>query len=607
MRARLISPAFLLVLVFALAWPGWLGWRHVHGLGGPLDRIETTTLDWRVLLAGPLPPPETVAVVAIDDETIEAEGGYPLDRRLMARLVENLRAAGAKAIAIDILFADAGEPAEDAALLEALSGGDVVIAGAGLFDHGSAASLVPRPDRVLWPQGTFAQAVPVGLVNVSSDSGGTPRHVPLVHLTRSGPTPSFVLQAVSLYEGEVPPLGRERLQIGDTERRLDLGWHVPLRFYGPRGGIPTVSAERFLAGRPDAPDPQLAGRLVLVGVTATAMGDTFATPFDARLPGVEVLATGAANLIEGTGLTRDSSVRRIDAVAALALATIGVVLLAFLPLGSALAAGTLLLIGWMLVTVFAVGQGFWLASALPIAGAAPPIAAAGIWRWRRDTKIARAVAKAEAALRRMQPRALAARIAEDPGFLSAPRETMAAILFIDLAGFTTMSERLGTKGTRDVLKRFHSLIVEEVMPRDGIVLSFMGDGAMIVFGLPDEHPDDGQRALAAAFALMKAVKLWLTEASGEHKLSGVRLGGHYGPVILSRLGHDEEQHIAATGDSVNTASRLMEVAKENGAALALSKALWDNAGSSSEINPPRTWRTVSIRGRDKALDVGLWD
>ena len=98
---------------------------------------------------------------------------------------------------------------------------------------------------------------------------------------------------------------------------MDLGYHMPLRFYGPEGSFKRISAAQVLRG---GLDPEaLRGKVVVVGVTAAGSGDLFATPFDRVAPGVEVFATAIGNLLAGDGLARTRSTRRIDAAAAVAL------------------------------------------------------------------------------------------------------------------------------------------------------------------------------------------------------------------------------------------------------------------------------------------------
>ncbi|NDW05470.1 CHASE2 domain-containing protein [Jiella pacifica] len=589
-------------MILALGWSGFLARMHLQGTGSVVDRIEAAALDWRVIAAGPLAPPDGIAIVAIDDATVAAEAGYPLARDRLARIVDTIAASGAKAIAIDMLFAKgaAADP-KDAALAEALARLPSVIAAAASFDK-SLSSLVPVAKDVLAPAAVFAASAKVGLVNVATDAGGTPRQMPLVVVTPTGPQPSIVLTAAGLGVEIPPSLAGDTLQLGETTRRLDIGWHLPIRFYGPTGAITTVSASGLLGGEADE---RLDGRLVFLGVTATAIGDNFATPFDPQMPGVEVLATAAANLVDGTQLIRDGAVRRIDAVAAVSLTLLSVAAVALLPLPIALVASLGALVAWLGATFLAITSGYWLAAILPIVAVVPPAALAALLRLRRDRQISRRLAAAEAALRRFQPQALAEHIARNPDYLTVPEERDVAVLFVDLAGFTGMSERLGAARSRDLLKEFHSLVVEELLPRGGVVLSFMGDGAMVVFGLPEPSPQDATNAVRASLGVIAAVRRWIAESRTETALQGVRLGAHYGPVVLSRLGHDDAQHITATGDSVNVASRLMEVGKAQHADIVISAALWDVADTAG-VELPARWEVVPIRGRGEAMKVALW-
>ena len=87
------------------------------------------------------------------------------------------------------------------------------------------------------------------------------------------------------------------------------------------------------------------------------------------------------------------------------------------------------------------------------------------------------------------------------------------------------------------------------------------------------------------------------------------MGAHFGAIIASRLGGGSYQHITATGDSVNVASRLMEVAAKQGAALALSDDLLRQAGPECallQFGVLTGPRETLIRGRSRALSVWLW-
>ncbi|PVB61103.1 adenylate/guanylate cyclase domain-containing protein [Labrenzia sp. 011] len=603
MKSRLPTRLALVALLVGCLWAGWLVHTHLAGVASVLDRAETVLLDLRILLNGPREVSDEVVIVAIDDETVSATGSYPLGHDNLARLVDRIRQAGARALAIDILLTGTVPEGSDGPLAAALGSIPAVVAAAGQFSGSRAGgSYIPKPDRVLSPLPAFTGQAATGLVNVSADAGGTPRHIPLVFVTRDGPVPSFVLSATGRFLGRDPTLTRDAIRLRNRLQPLDYAWHLPLNYYGPSGTVRTVSAQSVYDGSVGA--SMLDGRLVLVGATATGVGDRFSTPFDPILPGVEVLATGVANLLDGSGLVRNGTVRRIDAIVAVSIMLIALVMVIFLPLAQATILYLLLVGVWLVVTTLAYGQGYWFNGALPVAASLPPLVMIAIVREIFDRRQTSRFAVANEALSRFQAPGLARRIAEDPGFLLRPVEQDVAILFIDLAGYTGLTERLGPGGARDVLKSFHTLVVNETARRHGVVLDFMGDGAMICFGIPEARQRDAADACLCAFDLVAAVQDWIASSDLGGDLSGVRIGGHYGPVVLSRLGHETQQQIAATGDCVNVASRLMETGKGFQASVALSTALVAEADRCMLV-PPRV-EAVAIRGRRQSIHIALW-
>ncbi|MTI00660.1 CHASE2 domain-containing protein [Roseibium sp. RKSG952] len=604
---KLYLPAWVLVLALlgGLAWTGFLARNHLAGVSSIMDRFESVLLDMRILASGSRKPPSDVTVVAIDDATVSALGQYPLKRGQLGALIDRIRASGARAIAVDILFNGQSAADEDTALGLSLAAMPSVIAAAGQFQgQNTHRAYVPIANRVLAPLSKIAAQSSVGLVNIVQDPGGTPRHIPLIYLVNGQPEPSFALRAAGYFMAEDPIVAREGIRFGDRLQLLDLGWHLALNYYGPAGTVPTISALDVFSD-PAAAD-LLRGRLAVLGVTATAVGDRFNTPFDPIMPGVEVQATGIANLLDGSPLRRDLNIRRIDVAAAVTVMLTGMLAVLLLPLAPASLLYLAILTVWLATTVFVFRQGIWLNAALPIAASLPPVAAIGILRQVTDRYQARRIQRARDALGRFQSPLLAHRIAEDPVFLIAPKQQIAPILFLDLSGYTGLSERIGPAQTRDYLKQFHTIVVNEAAGFGGVVLDFMGDGAMLGFGIPDPAPTDAARAMQCAFALTRATTSWIVEAGLQPDITGVRVGLHMGPVVLSRLGHESQQQIAATGDCVNVASRLLDLAKERGAAVAISSAVLAEVPQSMRSGHRSTLETTAIRGRQQPLEVAIW-
>ena len=626
-RLALTAAAIAASLAFGLV----LGLPHLSGAASPLDRAEAALADLRFLAAGPRPAPGDVVIVAIDERTIAAAGGYPLPRPYLAGLLRAMRPAAPRAVALDMLFLDPGSEAADADLADALAAAPTVIGAAAVFARSGPErrarygplSGLPVAETLARPTERLRAAAREGLVNVATDPGGTPRHLPLlvahagvhggvlggvhgdVHtgVHAGGVLPSLALRAASLATEQRPDVTADRIGLAGIATPLDLGASLALRFYGPQGSLPTVSAAALVSGEIDP--ARLRGRILVIGASALGSGDSLSTPFDPVTPGVEVLATGLSHLIHGDALRRDTAVRRADVALALILPVAMLLGLSLPRVGLGLALAALPLAAFVGAALWLFSHGIWLSMALPLAAALAPLPPYLAARLLLDRAQARRLAAARDGLLRFLPPAVAARLARDPEFLAVPVERRACVLFLDLSGFTAASEGLGPARTRAMLKAMHDRVEEAVSARGGAVTSFMGDGAMALFGLPEAVPDDADRAVAAAFDLADALRAWLAGLGPGAAPAGVRIGVHAGPVVLSRLGGSRNQHITATGDTVNTAARLLDIAKAEGVPLVLSAAVLAARREAAPLPRPSRPARVAIRGRQASLDIVL--
>jgi adenylate cyclase len=615
MRGRHLQT--LIALVLAGLWGFGVYFAHGHGHLRFLDRVESTMTDLRTLVRGVTVPPDLVTIVAIDDTVVKQGGGYPVARLDLARIVDAIAKLQPKVIAVDLLLVDRGPDVGDDALARSLADRRTAIAAAAVFPQSSQSiaaendgplARLPRAEKFLLPLKKFADHAEIGIVNVSTDRSGIPRSVPMLFRTSDRIEMSFPLRVAALAVGKEPTIEPDRLVLGERPVPTDVDHALPISFYGPRRTIRTISAASVLSGEV-APDI-IQDRIVVIGATVTGGGDFFPTPFDPVMPGVEVISTAITHLMAGDGIVRDRSVRMADGVIAVMLPIILVGLVAWRRSAVGLVAAAAVVVIYTGVNFFAFSRGIWLSAAIPAAAAAPPailFAAVQLWSGRRRAQY---FAMRSELLEQFQAPGVQEWLTRDPNFLLEPVRQKAAIVFIDLSGFTSLSEQLGPNAIRELLKDFHALVDKEAVACGGTITSFLGDGAMILFGLPEAVADDAFRAAECSVGLCVGAEQWLTSLppSIASRL-GFKVGAHFGEIVASRLGGGSYRHITATGDTVNVASRLMEVAASHGVELAASNELLRAAGrdcalyKSGVLTGPRETR---IRGRSGLLATWLW-
>ena len=521
-----------------------------------------------------------------------------------------------RAVALDIALLDPRAPEADAELADALRSLNSVVAAIGLFGDGRLSgrqpqsgelAFAPQPSEVLWPIDAIRDAAHVGLANVSTDASGIPRYIPMIYQIPDGVIPSFALAAASAALGAEPVIGPDSIELAGRTTKMDLGYHMAVRYYGPSGSFRRISAAEVLRGgfEPES----VRGQIVVVGVTATGVGDMFATPFDRVSPGVEVFATAISNLLNGDALARTPSTRRIDAAATVGLPLVTIALMAMRRPAIGFAIAGFVFVLWAAGVFLAFVNGYWLSIAAPLASTAPLAVGYAAARYIVERQAAGRIAAEKAMLAKFQSPLLLDHILREPRFLQEPVRQDIAVLFLDLSGFTGAAEALGPERSRDILGGMQTMVEREVTNERGIVINFMGDGVLAVFGLPKPQSDDAARALIAVERLHASALGWLADLPLGAQRLDFRIGAHFGPAVISRHGSASHQQISAAGDTVNVASRLLEVAKQQHCRVVVTEDLFQAAGAALrpgsvnlELFSPLT---VSIRGRTSPLQVRI--
>lgn len=612
MRSRRVQ--ILVALVLTALWGAGIFAARANGHLRFLDRLEATLTDWRTQVRGVQRPPDLVTIVAIDDTVVKRGGSYPLPRADLARVVDTIVQFKPKVIAIDLLLVDRSAAIGDATLANTLATGPMVLAAAAIFPTDSETvapssegplAVLPQAERFLLPLPAFAEHAEVGVVNVATGQSGSPLSVPMLFRTADKVELSFPLRVAARALDKPLTIAPDHLRLGDRVVPTDTDFALPITYYGPRRTIRTVSAQSIFDGTLNR--AAIENRIVVIGAAVAGGGDFYPTPFDSLMPGVEVVATAITHLVAGDGIVRDRRVHTADAFAAILLPMLLVGLLAWRRSAPGTMAAAAVMIAWAGLNLFAFTHGIWLNAATTLAAAVPPVAIfAGVQLWAGGRRTQYLAAKSRS-LAQFQAPAVQDWLARDPNFLSKPIRQDAAVVFIDLSGFTGLSERTDPDALQDMLKAFHALLDKTAADCGGLITGFLGDGAMILFGLPRAMPDDAARALKCAIDLHRGVERWIASlppATG-HQL-GFKIGAHFGEIVASRLG-ESHQHITATGDTVNVASRLMEVAARNSARLALSDTLLDTADFHGTPDGVLSGPLLTqVRGRSGVVTVWFW-
>jgi adenylate cyclase len=547
-----------LVLVAVLAaGPGVLVWST-----GVLDRAELATVDARFDVRGAEPPRDDVVLVGLDDETLSAvRRRPPLPRLYHARVIDRLRAAGARTIAYDVEFTTPTSPENDLALFRAIRrAGNVVLAASRVTLDGETEVL-----------GNAAN------VRDARATVGSARFRPRFGAIRRLPfaergLPSFAVAA----SGRPAPAG-------------DDAW---VDFAGPPGTYRAYPLSRVHDG--DVPDVR--GKIVVVGATATLAGDLHDVATGSAMPGPEVQANAIATLLAGTPLDDPPGWVSVLLVVAFGIAA---------PLAALRWHG----LRWLPAPVVALVLGGGGAQLAFDAGTIVPVVAplvalatgtAGAFAVAYGTDL-RDRRRLRAAFARFVPPAVVDEVVERSGGARLGGvELDATVMFCDLRGFTTLAERLGPQRVIELLTAYLTAMSDRVLDHGGTVVSYLGDGIMAVFGAPLAQDDHADRALAAARAMLgpglDEVNAW----AAEHGIGELRIGIGLcsGPVLSGNVGSPRRLEYAAVGDTTNTAARLQAMTKDEGVPILVADTTRVALRGQAELRPVGE---LEVRGREATL------
>jgi adenylate cyclase len=523
---------------------------------GTLETAELDVYSRLFELRGPRPPAAPIVIVTIDEDSFdELNLAWPFPRAVHGRLVEIIAAAEPLAIGFDVLFPEpsAHGPEDDAALGQAVARAGRVVLGAGITEVAEAfyTKVDLNPPIPVIREGAAA----VAPVNYTIDADGQLRRA--------------VVR---------PLLGDERLEGWDLALyRLAAAGGVPIapapadsailvNFRGGPSTFPWVPYHRVLNG--EVPPETFRGAIVMIGATTPILQDIFSTPFARarQMPGVEVHANVLDTLIRGDQVRAISP--HLVLVVAVAAALVGAWLAARLPVLRALAVTAGLWTGLAAGVVLAFSLAdVWVPGVGVTIGLVLGYGSTVIENFVREQREKRRLSQF------FSPSVLTEIVRHKRDEALGSRRRVVTVLFSDIRGFTSISERVEPEVVVDMLREYLTEMTEVVFRHGGTVDKYIGDCIMALYNVPFEDADHAVNAVRTALDLQERT---LAVAARWQARLGVAIrngvGINTGDAVVGTMGSRQRLEYTAIGDTVNLASRLESLTKDYGTGVIISES-----------------------------------
>ncbi len=602
----------------------------------PLTRVGQLVFDSYVRAQPRQYQTVPVKVVDIDEASIRQFGQWPWPRTEIARLIQELGAAGASVVALDIVFSEPdrtsppqiadrlkrmnSNPQIEAALRRLPDNDDLlaqtlsevpVVTGFFLSNDAQQAVVTPKagfaisgssplgvvPDyrNAILPLPALEQAATGnGSLTLAGDSDGIIRKAPL--LVRQGEQilPSLSLEALRVAQGAGSILiktsdgsgnigGKTNseitsLKVGEFEVPTTRNGALWMYYAAPQPNR-VVPAWEILSGKlsPAEMAEKFGGHIVFVGAGAIGLRDLVSTPIRDRELGVMIHAEAAEQMILGQFLTRpDWSIGLERAL----LVVLGGLLLWFLPkLGAAkgaalgiLLAGITLAGSWYAFLSFH----FLLDPTYPMLAIFVVYITETVLTFYREERRRSYIHRAFD--RYLSPE-LVNRIAADPRQLELGGEVrQMTVLFCDIRGFTHISEQLAPKDIVRFLINFLTPMSDILLARKATIDKYIGDAIVAFWNAPLDDPQQYENAARSALAMIESLKqlnIEMPAKLGEPWPDQVKIGigMNAGPCCVGNMGSAQRLSYSLIGDTVNLASRIEGLTKYYGIQIAIGSAM----------------------------------
>lgn len=360
-----------------------------------------------------------------------------------------------------------------------------------------------------------------------------------------------------------------------------------------------LSEQQLLGNVKPLVDPSVfKDKIVFVGFSASGLVDVFKTPFGAGgMPGIQLHASVADSVLSGRFIRPAPRGSRVACVIIVA-AAIGL-LTAFLPFAGAVVAALTIVGAWTWFAIAAFADGLWLNMVQPQLAGALALFGGTAYQYVVEGAEKRKMTRL---FGRYVSRDVFAQLVAHPELaeLGGARRDM-TVLFSDIRGFTSVTERGDPEQLVAQLNEYFSTMVEVVFAHHGTVDKFVGDMVMALFGAPLDDADHAEHAVAAAIGMVEELgrlnQRW--RARGLPQLD-IGIGINSGEMIAGNIGSSSIMSYTVIGDNVNLASRLESLNKEYKTRIIMADA------TRTRLTGPRDARPlgdVIVKGKSRPVAI----
>lgn len=519
---------------------------------------------------------EQVVLANIGEKSIAKYGQWPFPRDIHGNIIDDLYESNAGLVASTVMFPEKDRFGGDAKLAETLMRDPVILSqtlsdgcvrdnvqtrrtGVAVIGDGQPTEFLPNYQCVLDNIPEIQEgAAGVGITTSLPETDGVVRRIPLIGTSKNEYYPAFALEVLrvaagdSSYQAKINLTGVEALRVPQFGK-------IDTDEYGRVFINPNYKFQSFEIGDQL---PDLTGKIVILGVTASGLANPVATPSGGQYPH-QLQASVLQTLMNGDSVSIPNWVSLVDLLAFVIL-SVAVIILSNVRY-SIVWIG-ILIAGYMYAPIYLFSNNkilfdisFNILAALLIYVHIYSVKFISEYLQKQQIKKQFGTY--------LSPD-LVAKLQRNPKLLAlGGDEVELSIMFTDVRGFTTISEHYGkdVQGLTKIMNRYMTTMTKAILENNGTLDKYIGDAQMAFWNAPVNNDQHAKDAVKTAFEMMKALEGFNEEIKAEGVPAfGMGLGINTDTVVVGNMGSDQRFDYTCLGDGVNLASRLEGQSKPYG-------------------------------------------